>query len=451
MPDAATGQAWRPVSKLPSGMDAMRPDIQEAAVIASRMPKLREDSASIAPPGHPGTSPDSSADSHKVRAWSIARPLPALSPTDSAPIAMEAFALQRVPALPIATGQAAMGFVTRTDLVAAAGGFEGWQSAGVELAGLTCGSVMRPFRAVVNSDATIMDVAAAFDASGDPIIPVISEQGRLIGCIQPEDLLSSPEQRIVLPSVGGMATPFGVYLSAGGISGGAGFGGLFATGALLGIGAIAAGYLSDWSILAVSQIAAHRTPAVEAIAANRGLMEAARATLEMLYLLVLIRLSSVAGFHAAEHQCVHALEAREPLTVARVRSKPRVHPRCGTNLMIFVTLCYCLVRVISAAPFGDPEMGDALLPIGLVLIFVFRLPIGSLVQQWFTTRPATDAQIRSGIAAARDLIANYLQSGPQPRRLGAFWSMGLAQVGAGMAAVMLLFQGIQSLCPFIHW
>src|SRR2546423_10530097 len=49
--------------------------------------------------------------------------------------------------------------------------------------------------------------------------------------------------------------------------------------------------------------------------------------------LLFVRALPLVQYHAAEHQAVHAMERGEPLDPEIVRRMPRVHPRCGTNIM----------------------------------------------------------------------------------------------------------------------
>ena len=43
-------------------------------------------------------------------------------------------------------------------------------------------------------------------------------------------------------------------------------------------------------------------------------------------------------YHGAEHKCIFAWEAREPLTVDNARRHSRLHPRCGTAFLAFVII-----------------------------------------------------------------------------------------------------------------
>lgn len=388
----------------------------------------------------------------KNRAWELAHPLPALTPEDTVATAMEALALHGVQALPIVEGASAVGYVTRADLLTIAGGLGQWCANPLLSGSIPCLGAMRPFGAAINAEANILEVGRTFDLTQAPLLPVVGEGGRVLGYITPADVLAPPERRVTLPSTGGMATPFGVYLTADGISGGVGFGALLATGAFMGIRAAIVETVTPWALRMAehSPVTSHWLNVW--VQRSPGLYQVSVQLFELFLFLLLIRLSPLAGFHAAEHQTVHTLEAGEPLTPDRVRRKPRVHPRCGTNLMIMASMAGCLGSYVAAQLAANPEIGETLLPLGIIGILLFQLSIGGFVQQHFTTRPATDAQIASGIKAARELMSNYARFGYQPRPLWRkLWAMGLAQVGLGMASVLFLVDGLQQVAAQVRW
>ncbi len=56
-------------------------------------------------------------------------------------------------------------------------------------------------------------------------------------------------------------------------------------------------------------------------------------------------------YHGAEHMAIFNYEAEVPITVANSRSRPRLHPRCGTSFLFFVML----VSIFVFALLGKPE------------------------------------------------------------------------------------------------
>ncbi len=51
---------------------------------------------------------------------------------------------------------------------------------------------------------------------------------------------------------------------------------------------------------------------------------------------LVIRFTSISKYHAAEHMVAHCEDKNLPLTYENVANQPRVHPRCGTNLVVFI-------------------------------------------------------------------------------------------------------------------
>ncbi|WP_408009203.1 DUF1385 domain-containing protein [Pseudalkalibacillus sp. A8] len=51
---------------------------------------------------------------------------------------------------------------------------------------------------------------------------------------------------------------------------------------------------------------------------------------------LVIKFTSISKYHAAEHMVAHCEDKNLPLTYENVAKQPRVHPRCGTNLVVFI-------------------------------------------------------------------------------------------------------------------
>lgn len=79
-------------------------------------------------------------------------------------------------------------------------------------------------------------------------------------------------------------------------------------------------------------------------------------------------------YHGAEHKAINTIEAHEPLTIESAGKQTRLHPRCGTNFLIIVTiLAFILVPAIPRdliVPLKSPGWMLALsrLPINLVVL-----------------------------------------------------------------------------------
>jgi hypothetical protein len=244
---------------------------------------------------------------------------------------------------------------------------------------------------------------------------VVDDFGRLMGLVSPSDLY--PRKHVApRPSmVGGMATPFGVYLTTGGVSAGAGNFALMCTGALL------------FTMLVVaSLIGYYATVPLASLGWPVWVMDAMSGFLNLALFLLFMRLIPLAGTHASEHMVVHAIERDEELRPEIVRRMPRVHPRCGTNLAAGA-------MIFSGLFFAIPDQSVGFIVAALAALYLWR-KVGTLLQLNVTTKRPTDKQLANGIAAGRQLLDNYTRSpNVSPGIPQRFLRSGLLQVMAGSA------------------
>lgn len=301
--------------------------------------------------------------------------------------------------------------------------------------------VMRTEVPFVPAQFSLPNALLTFDRAGLGALPVLDEANRYLGMISRADVLSALTGTIRPPVVGGMATPLGVWLTDGVLTGGAPAFGLFLSGlsiaaryalAQIAVYFIARAINPDWGALALSgRLGFDYT--------GNGLLNTAFFLLHSLFLLLLFKFTPLAGVHAAEHQTVHALERGLPLTVDNVRKMPRAHPRCGTNIMAIAGL---LIVGVTHLPSIGPEW---VFPILVFTFFTWR-SFGDALQVFFTTRPASDKQIESGIKAANELMRAY-QAQPfavsrSPLKL---LNQGMVYAFGGMLVGLAAFQALATL------
>jgi CBS domain-containing protein len=302
----------------------------------------------------------------------------------------------------------------------------------------------RPVASVLDDDVVLPSIAphssfadavSRFDALGTDVLVVMEpDTGHYLGLLARGDLVDDLSRPFLPLLVGGLATPIGVYLTTGSVSGGAGIGALALTGfslfvvqALLLI-PVTFAEKGAGAALANLPLAVTLQAAIAA-----GISSIVYATLFLLAL----RLSPVAGYHAAEHQVVHALERQEPLLPDVVRAMPRVHPRCGTNFVAAAAL-------IGLGGVLFPWLGSSAYVASGLLALVFWRRVGAWTQRHLTTRPASDAQIESGIHAAQQLLARH---GERPFAVAPpllrLWRMGFIPIlgGYGLGVALLLLCG----------
>lgn len=254
---------------------------------------------------------------------------------------------------------------------------------------------------------------------------VVDDHRRVYGVISASDLTDTPHRMPMPHAIGGMATPFGVYLTTGSVSGGVPQWALFTVGAMLFTLFVLAGHIGFAAATAMG---------------DGPLAQLAATWLPVMIFLGAIRLMPLSGTHAAEHMVVHAIERGEELQPEIVRRMPRVHPRCGTNLAVAASL---FLGLFNWEYVPDQEIR---LVIALFVTFLLYRPLGAAVQLLITTRPPNDRQIDSGIFAGRELLQRYRMShGPQPNGLQRILHSGMLHVMSGSLAMYAVLYGLTRL------
>lgn len=272
-------------------------------------------------------------------------------------------------------------------------------------------------------------------AADSPFIAVVDPADSLIGIVSRSDLFSALHGDLRPISIGGLATPLGVYLTTGHHRGGAGDLGLFLAGVLLMGLNVAALYVIQW-VARWLPILGHGTP-LGFYVSDLGLVAA------LLTFLGMLRLSRVSGTHAAEHQVVHAIEKGEPLRFERVSIQPREHPRCGTNLAAVALAAQVALPRLVASPL--------MATLAVVLLFFTWRRLGWAMQRVFTTREPHHRQLEGAIGAGRDLLARYnARPGHRATQLGQVWNTGAAQILLGAVVVSLAESWAWRLAEWAH-
>jgi uncharacterized protein YqhQ len=153
------------------------------------------------------------------------------------------------------------------------------------------------------------------------------------------------------------------------------------------------------------------------------------------YILAIARMDEVRrvfGYHGAEHKAIHAWEAGDDLTVARVRRHPLEHPRCGTAFLLVVMLLSVVVFVLLGRPSLEVRILSRIVLIPAIAAVAFELlkfggrhahrrlarvlMAPGLRLQRLTTREPDDGMIEVAIAGLlRVLAADGRLSEDDPR------------------------------------
>lgn len=261
---------------------------------------------------------------------------------------------------------------------------------------------------------------------------VVDESAQVRGVLCPSDLLQPSETRPFMPPVGGLATPIGVYLTTTTVWAGPRPWGLISSGAYMATLFVAAKLFS----VGIGHLVA--TQHVRLSGQNQDLL-----ALPLFGLLM--RLSPLAGIHAAEHMAVHAIERQEPLTPEVVGRMPRVHPRCGTNM----ATAAMIVAVFGFYDFHQPMwLASIQFLIAVLVAWAGYHKLGGLVQYWVTTKKPNQKQIEMGCRSANALVdqvavARYTRGGIW----GRLFNAGLFHVLVGGWITVTIFY---YLLQFLH-
>ena len=362
---------------------------------------------------------------HDISVSNIIRAIKVIYPEDTIGKASEVMRVSGLVELPVISGMRIVGMLTEGAILSALTTEDAACASEQPVSSIMSENVIS-----VNPYMTVRQVAEILTEHSVQVVPVIGDWGNYMGVVTRSDIAGVFCLTMRPPSIAGMATPLGVYLTTGNLRAGASDLGLFLTGvALMFINFISTGLIGGLAYLVQSSthfklwnVLLYRPVVMPHIDIIRDILLA----VSLPVFLILLRMSSLAGYHAAEHQTVHAIENGEPLKPDYVARMPRAHPRCGTNIMAAVIL-FTMV--------SDRFSSGIAVPLAVIVFLFAWRNIGSFVQNFLTTKPPTDGQLKSGIKAGEELLAKYREN-PAYRITGwqRIWNTGLPQVMIGAAA-----------------
>ncbi len=140
----------------------------------------------------------------------------------------------------------------------------------------------------------------------------------------------------------------------------------------------------------------------------------------LLVIRVMKDVQRVFQYHGAEHKTVNCYEQKLPLTVQNVKKCSRIHPRCGTSLVVFVIGMSIVLFSLLKSPHWYINLSERIVLIPLiggisyeVLKFSAKHQQKRFIQYlirpglWFqrlTTSEPTGKQIEVAIAALKNVV-----------------------------------------------
>ena len=120
--------------------------------------------------------------------------------------------------------------------------------------------------------------------------------------------------------------------------------------------------------------------------------------------LLAMKFTSIGRYHGSEHKVVAAYETYGEVTYEGARKSSRLHPRCGTNILIYIILASLLAPLISWPGYSVVQF---------ILIseawYVFgesrsSIAIGNFLQRYFTTTEPTRKELEVAVESMNQLL-----------------------------------------------
>lgn len=279
---------------------------------------------------------------------------------------------------------------------------------------------------VEKQNTNIKDTLPGMHKMHTRVIPIVNEYGIYTGqCITRQALVRFLTGMVKPRSIGGLATPIGIYMTDGKHQAGAGNPGLILSGFALG------------AIIVFIQIV------TGFIFSGKHIPELLIIITQLILFILILRATPLVKYHAAEHQTIHAIEKGLPLTPETVRMQPRPHKRCGTNIMVLL-FGIQFVLLLSFQFTKMPLIQFMIIVFGFLFVLSNWKQVGMWLQEFFTTRRASPAQIENGIKVGEEILKKHKEdvSPKSPGFLLKLWNMGLLQILASFLFVMWIFNFI---------
>ena len=286
-------------------------------------------------------------------------------------------------------------------------------------------------------DVNIKDLMEKINTEHKRVIPIVDENGLYTGYSVTRSSIISYFTNLIKPNtLGGLATPLGVYITDGKHQAGAGNFGLFLTGISLGSVFILIEQLFKlgYNLFNITEVEISVMPLIFIA--------------QIILFILFLRFTPLAQIHAAEHQTINAIEKGIPLNLDAVKSQPREHKRCGTNIMVLLLgIQFVILLFASVIHKFDPFFQFIFLFWAFIYVFSNWKKWGMWLQKYFTTVSAPDKYILSGIKAGEEILKKHKEDlDPKPVAFSRkLWCMGIIQIITGFLLIQKVFDLILGL------
>ena len=119
---------------------------------------------------------------------------------------------------------------------------------------------------------------------------------------------------------------------------------------------------------------------------------------------VAMKFTPIGRYHGAEHKAVAAYEKHGEVTLEGAKGMSRIHPRCGTNILIYIILVAFLDPFIDWTPFAVLQfilISEAWFIFGKTRVSII---VGNFLQRYFTTSEPHQKELEVAVESLKELL-----------------------------------------------
>jgi uncharacterized protein YqhQ len=117
-----------------------------------------------------------------------------------------------------------------------------------------------------------------------------------------------------------------------------------------------------------------------------------------------MKFTPIGRYHGAEHKAVAAYEKYGEVTFEGAKAMSRLHPRCGTNILIYIILAGLADPFIDWAPYAVLQfilLTEAWFIFGKTRV---SIAIGDFLQKYFTTSEPGRKELEVAVESLKELL-----------------------------------------------
>jgi len=117
-----------------------------------------------------------------------------------------------------------------------------------------------------------------------------------------------------------------------------------------------------------------------------------------------MKFTAIGRYHGAEHKAVAAYEKYGEVTLGGAEEMSRIHPRCGTNILIYIILAALADPFVDWAPYAILQfilMTEAWYVFGKTRA---SIAIGNFIQRYLTTSEPSHKELEVAVESLKELL-----------------------------------------------